>query len=87
MTSFDQFELITFDCYGTLIDWENGIIKGIAPVLESHGVFISKDAILEAYSKYESEIQSLEYSKYRVVLREVLKKFGQYDEYCRHSIY
>ncbi len=59
-----SFELITFDCYGTLIDGENGIIKKMIPVLESHGVSISKNSILEAYSKY------------RVVLREVLKKFG-----------
>jgi 2-haloacid dehalogenase len=29
MTDFKQFEILTFDCYGTLIDWESGILNSM----------------------------------------------------------
>ena len=29
--SFDQFKVLTFDCYGTLIDWESGILSAVRP--------------------------------------------------------
>ena len=32
MLNWDQFEALTFDCYGTLIDWETGILGGIKAV-------------------------------------------------------
>ena len=35
---FTAFDALTFDCYGTLIDWETGILNGLRPVLEAHGV-------------------------------------------------
>ena len=35
--NFDRFELLTFDCYGTLIDWEKGILDAVRPVFETHG--------------------------------------------------
>src|SRR5215212_10645011 len=34
----DKYEVLSFDCYGTLVDWESGIISGLRPVLRSHGV-------------------------------------------------
>src|SRR5918994_5802785 len=32
------FEALTFDCYGTLIDWETGLLAALRPVLTAHGV-------------------------------------------------
>ena len=36
-----EFDVITFDCYGTLIDWESGILAAVQPVLMRHGVQIA----------------------------------------------
>ena len=35
---FDAFDVLTFDCYGTLIDWESGLLAGLHAVLDPHGV-------------------------------------------------
>ena len=37
MLNFDDFEVLTFDCYGTLIDWETGILEVRHPVFSAHG--------------------------------------------------
>ena len=42
--AFDRFEALTFDCYGTLIDWEAGILAGLRAILDSAGVTPDDDA-------------------------------------------
>jgi|GEM_PF-3621550 len=39
-----QFEVLTFDCYGTLIDWEAGIYDALRPILIAHGTPLEKEA-------------------------------------------
>jgi 2-haloacid dehalogenase len=41
----NKYEVLSFDCYGTLVDWESGIISGLRPVLRSHGVEATDDEI------------------------------------------
>ena len=36
MLDFRKFEVLTFDCYGTLIDWESGILRAVRKVLRNH---------------------------------------------------
>jgi 2-haloacid dehalogenase len=48
-----DFEALSFDCYGTLIDWESGIHAGLAPLLARSGVGLSRDAVLEAFARVE----------------------------------
>ena len=48
-----DFDVLTFDCYGTLIDWETGIFDALAPWLERHGVAIGAGAVLEAFARLE----------------------------------
>ena len=43
---FDRFDALTFDCYGTLIDWEAGLLGAFAPVLAAHGVTIDDEDLL-----------------------------------------
>ena len=43
MLDFSQFEYLTFDCYGTLINWEAGIVGALRPVLSAHGIEISDE--------------------------------------------
>jgi 2-haloacid dehalogenase len=69
---FDAFDVLTFDCYGTLIDWEAGILGALRPVLAAHGVEASDDGALEAFARHEAEIEGGPYRPYREVLGAVL---------------
>ncbi len=73
---FSQFECLTFDCYGTLIDWETGILTALKPILEGHHRQLSDDAILELYGNIEAQIESGDYLPYRLVLQRVTQRLG-----------
>jgi 2-haloacid dehalogenase len=77
MLDFSQFEYLTFDCYGTLINWEAGILGAMRPVLSAHGVEISDEDALGLYGKCEAEGESGEYKTYRRILEGVMEAFGQ----------
>lgn len=78
MTRIDlsAFEVLTFDCYGTLIDWETGILNGLAPVLAAHGVARDDEALLEQYARHEAELEAGPYLTYREVLAGSLRRLG-----------
>jgi 2-haloacid dehalogenase len=65
---FGQFEVLTFDCYGTLIDWEMGILGGIRRVLAARGLDLTDDQILEGYARHEAALEAGPYQTYRAVL-------------------
>jgi 2-haloacid dehalogenase len=48
-----DFSALSFDCYGTLIDWETGIVAALAPLLARTGTDRPRDAILEAFARLE----------------------------------
>lgn len=73
---FDQFKAITFDCYGTLIDWESGLLAAIRPILRSHGQSLSDPQILMIYGELEPKEQR-PYRIYRHVLASVMRGFGE----------
>ena len=74
MIDFDRFEAVSFDCYGTLIDWESGIVGAIRPVLEARGLDLSDTQILALFAEIEPVAQRAEYVEYRQVLREVMRE-------------
>ena len=77
MLDFDRFEWLSFDCYGTLVDWETGISRAVAGVLESHGMPKSRAEILALFADAEPRVQrSQDYMEYRRVLREVMATIG-----------
>lgn len=76
MLNFDSFEALTFDCYGTLIDWETGIWEALQPALTGHRITLAKDKALELYGELETEVERGEYHEYKTVLRMVLEGFG-----------
>jgi len=53
-----DFKALTFDCYGTLIDWESGMIEGLKPLTSRVGRDLSRDEILEAHARHESAQQA-----------------------------
>jgi 2-haloacid dehalogenase len=65
---FGRFDALTFDCYGTLIDWEHGILNAFQLVLSRHDVRLTDDELLERYAKHEEAIERGEYRVYREVL-------------------
>ena len=65
---FTRFDAITFDCYGTLIDWEQGILNALQPVLAPRGVDASEDELLERYARHEAALEAGDYLPYREIL-------------------
>lgn len=53
-----DFRVLTFDCYGTLIDWETGIWEALQPSLRHHGLNFERDQLLAAFAREESAQQS-----------------------------
>ena len=73
MPNFDRYQWLSFDCYGTLVDWENGISDAVALVFAHHGVRRTRDEILALFADAEPRVQmSGEFLDYRGVLRQVL---------------
>lgn len=50
-----DYKALTFDCYGTLIDWESGIFTALQPLLARLTQPPGRDAALEAFARYETE--------------------------------
>jgi 2-haloacid dehalogenase len=65
---YGAFDALTFDCYGTLIDWETGILAGLRVALASHGVDGADDELLERYADAEARLESGPYLRYREIL-------------------
>jgi 2-haloacid dehalogenase len=76
MTDIDysQFEALTFDCYGTLIDWETGILAGLRSVLAAGGAEPPDDELLELYAGFEAAAETGPYLRYRAILGHSLRK-------------
>jgi len=53
-----DFDALTFDCYGTLIDWESGMVAGLKPMTDKVGGGLSRNTILEAHARHESGQQA-----------------------------
>jgi 2-haloacid dehalogenase len=73
---FSRFRIITFDCYGTLIDWEAGILGAVRPILSAHGAHLGDAEILRLYGEIEADEESGEYRTYQETLRAVVRGFG-----------
>ncbi len=76
MLDFSRFEILTFDCYGTLIDWEAGILPVLRAVLAAHGKNVSDSSLLKFYGDFEEGAEREPYRPYREVLASVVQQFG-----------
>ena len=72
----ERFEVLSFDCYGTLIDWESGILAGLRPVLAAHDVDLNDERVLQLHAEIAQKVQAGEWVTYREVLREVVRGLG-----------
>lgn len=67
-----SIEVLSFDCYGTLIDWETGILASLRPLLGGAGAVVPDDALLEAYARHEARLEAGPWQPYRQVLTDSL---------------
>ena len=68
---------LTFDCYGTLIDWETGAITVLRPLLLRHGIALSDDEIVTTFQDIDGALCEPPYKPYRAVLAGVVEGFGR----------
>ncbi len=73
MIDLTRFEILTFDCYGTLIDWERGILHALRPRLAAHGVIANDEDLLARFASLESQAEAGSFQPYREVLRQVAR--------------
>ncbi len=75
---YGSVEALTFDCYGTLIDWEAGLTAAFRPILEAHGVAAEDEDLLTRFARHEASVEAGPYRLYRDVLAAGLR--GVADE-------
>lgn len=75
--NFDRYEALTFDCYGTLIDWESGLMTALNQILDRYNIQLEKEKVLELFAEFESQEEQQEtFRNYREVLKNVVRKLG-----------
>ena len=70
-----DYDALTFDCYGTLIDWGTGIVNTLQPLLLERDAHVIDDFLLEFFADVEPQLQA-DGLLYADVLREVLRRLG-----------
>jgi len=68
------YDIITFDCYGTLIDWESGIVNAFRSEAAADGVELDAESIIAAYMDAEPAVEAEQYRPYKEVLRETAQR-------------
>jgi 2-haloacid dehalogenase len=73
-----DFDALTFDCYGTLIDWESGMVEALKSLTGRVKQGLTRDQILEAHALHESNQQRYTPAKrYRDLLPIVYKRLAE----------
>jgi 2-haloalkanoic acid dehalogenase type II len=73
-----QFKALTFDCYGTLIDWESGMVEALKPLTARVSRPLSRNQILEAHARHEASQQEWTPAKrYSELLAIVYKRLAE----------
>ena len=71
-----EIEVLSFDCYGTLIDWETGILDAWRPMAAARHIEVSDAKLLEIYADLEATVERGPYKSYRQVLSAVTDGLG-----------
>lgn len=75
--ALESIRLITFDCYGTLIDWETGLLRWLRGRFNGGSRQIPDSTLLELYGEIEAEFEGGPYLPYRQVLTRTVQAMGQ----------
>ena len=75
---YDDFRVLSFDCYGTLIDWETGLLAAFRPWRARGGAAVSDDALLAAFARHETAVQGARPAlRYPDILAAVLEAISE----------
>jgi 2-haloacid dehalogenase len=74
---YGAFDALTFDCYGTLIDWEAGITAGLRTIVAAHGADPEDERLLELFAAAEARLEAGSYLPYRTVLAAAARSIGR----------
>lgn len=77
MLDFTRYEILTFDCYGTLINWEAGLIPALQRILAAHEKEVDDATLLKLYGDFEQRSEAGNYRSYKEVLASVVRQFGE----------
>src|SRR6202046_4268726 len=78
MAKLADFKALTFDCYGTLIDWETGMVEALEPLTRRASRKLPRDEILEPHARHESSQQVQTPAKvYRELLATVYRRLAE----------
>lgn len=80
-----QFKILAFDVYGTLIDWESGIVNALKPLTDRVLIDLDRNGILNAHAQYESTAQQFSPSKkYSELLATVYRRLAEHWQVSVH---
>jgi 2-haloalkanoic acid dehalogenase type II len=68
------YDVLTFDCYGTLVDWEGGLARAFHRAAWADRTRLERAAVLQAYMAVEREVEAAAYRPYREVLAESARR-------------
>jgi 2-haloacid dehalogenase/putative hydrolase of the HAD superfamily len=75
-----QISFVTFDVYGTLIDWETGVFDAFKAEADRDGFTLERDELIALFHETQQQIQAGSYELYAEVLRrtavQIAKKLG-----------
>ncbi|MCG2574783.1 haloacid dehalogenase type II [Acinetobacter sp. ME22] len=71
-----ETKVLTFDMYGTLIDWESGLSTALQQVFHIYGINKTESEALQLYAYHEADVSSGDYLPYREVLSKTLEQIG-----------
>lgn len=74
MSDARAYDVVTFDCYGTLVDWEGGIVAAFVAAAACDGVTLRRESILAAHAEIEPRVQAGAYRSYRDVLERIARE-------------
>jgi 2-haloalkanoic acid dehalogenase type II len=68
-----RYEYLTFDCYGTLVDWRNGILSAFEEAVAPSAVLPEPERLLELHAQHEAAVEAGPYRRYREILTETAR--------------
>ena len=77
-----SFDVVTFDCYGTLIDWESGIGAWFEQAAARDGLALARPEVLAAYAKIEPAVEAESFRPYREVLAQTALRIAKHFDWA-----
>jgi 2-haloacid dehalogenase len=72
-----RFRILTFDCYGTLVDWETGILEALRAVCRRHGLSPSDHRLLDLFARAEVPTDGMPFMPYREILTRTMRRIAR----------